>query len=311
MRRGLLITVFVVAAALAAVPRALALLAETPVAATSRNEFKPAADFHSSGDELISYSRSLSGHPNRYDAVLRWVSTGGTTTIKLNARGRGYGGGIDSPRVIYQQVVNGNSNVLIYNIDDATRAAPPGVNTSDWEWQPTISGDWVLFGRGDLSEPTERVILHNVASPEDRPLTKITRRAYAAIPGQVNGNWAVYMRCAPVCNVIRYDILNNTRTVLQKPVTSPPRYQYAAGVTPAGVVYVARSGPKCGSNAKVVRYFGASDLATGTVVAALPRGIDIFNIYARDNGDGSIDVFYDRVSCSAGHWNVYKVTDGP
>jgi hypothetical protein len=310
MRRGLLLTA-VIAAALAAVPVALALLAETPVAATARNEFKPAAGFDSSGNELMSYSRSQSGHPNRYDAILKRVSTGGTTTIKLNARGRGYGGGVDSPRVVYQQVVNGNSNVLIYNIDDTTRAAPPGVNTSKWEWQPTISGDWVLFGRADLSGPTERVMLHNLASLEDRQLTRIDRRAYAAIPGQVAGNWAVYVRCAPVCNVIRYDILNNTRTVLQKPVTSPPRYQYAAGVTSAGVVYVARSGPKCGSNAKIVRYFGVSDPATGTRVAALPTGIDIFNIFARDNGDGTTDVFYDRVSCSAGHWNVYKVTDGP
>jgi hypothetical protein len=311
MRRGLLLTVFVAAAALAAVPMALALLAETPVAATARNEFKPAAGFHASGDELISYSRSQSGHPNRYDAILKRVSTSGTTRITLNARGRGYAGGIDSPRVIYQQVVNGNSNIRIYNIDDATRAAPAGVNTSQWEWQPTISGDWVLFGRADPSGPTEKVILHNLASPEDRRLTRIDRRAYAAIPGQVAGNWAAYVRCAPVCNVIRYDILNKTRTVLQKPVTSPPRYQYAAGVTSAGVVYVARSGPKCGSNAKIVRYFGGSDPATGTKVAALPRGIDIFNVYARDNGDGTTDVFYDRVSCSTAHWNVYKVTDGP
>ena len=208
-------------------------------------------------------------------------------------------------------MVNGHSNLFVYNVDDATRAAPAGVNTSRWEWGPTMSGNWVLFGRANNDGTTERVILHNVMTSEDRLLTRVHRRAYAVAAGQVTGGWAVYVRCAPVCNVIRYDILGPTKLVLPKPATSPPRYQYAAGVTASGVVYVARSGPKCGSNAKIVRYFGASDPANGTVVAALPKGLDVFDIYARDNGDGSTDVLYDRVSCSAGGWDIYKVRDGP
>ena len=127
MRRGLTLTVVAATAAVTGAPAALALLAETPVAASARNEFKPAADFHASGDELISFSRSRAGHPNRYDAILRRVSLTGTTSIKLNTKGQGYGGGIDSPLVAYQQVVNGRSNLLVYEIDNGTRTAPPGV----------------------------------------------------------------------------------------------------------------------------------------------------------------------------------------
>jgi hypothetical protein len=311
MQRGLLLAVLAASAALVAVPVALALLPETPVASTARNEFKPAAGFHSSGDELVSYSRSRSGHLRRYDAILKRMSPGGTTMLKLNTRGRGYGGGIDSPNVVYQQVVDGRSNIFLYNIDDLSRKSPAGVNTSQWEWSPTISGDWVLFGRQANSGPDARVILHNTSTSEDHQLTRIGRRTHAALPGQVAGNWAVYVRCAPVCNVIRYDINMETRLVLAKPVTSPPRYQYAAGVTSAGVTYVARAGPKCGSIVKIVRYFGATDPATGTVVARLPKGIDTFDIYVRENGDGSTDVLYDRVGCRTLRWDVYKVTDGP
>jgi hypothetical protein len=311
MQRGLLLTVVAAFAALVAVPVAAALLAETPVAASARNELKPAADFHSSGDELISFSRSRAGHPNRYDAILRRVSAGGTTRIKLNTKGQGFSGGIDSPLVAYQQVVSGRSNIFIYDIDAVTRAAPDGVNTRRWEYGPTISGDWLLFGRDDNSGSRERVVLHGISTLEDRLLTQVTRLRYSVVPGQVQGNWATYTRCAPVCNVFRYDILQKTRMVLDKPLTSPPRYQFGAAVTSAGVVYVARSGPRCGSNLKIVRYFGAGDPAMGTVVAALPKGKDIFSMFARENGDGSTDVFHDRIGCRTLRWDVYKVTDGP
>jgi hypothetical protein len=311
MQRGLLLTVVVASAALAAVPAALALLAETPVAASARNEFKPAADFHSSGDELISYSRSRTGNLHRYDAILRRVSAGGPTNIKLNTKGQGYSGGIDSPLVAYQQVVNGRSNIFVYDIDGLTRSGPAGVNTRKWEYGPTISGDWLLFGRDDTSGSTERIVLHRISTGAERLLARVLRARYSLVPGQVQGNWATYTRCAPVCNVIRYDILADTRTVLSKPDRSPPRYQFGGAVTSGGVVYAGRSGPKCGSNLKIVRYFGAGDPVNGTVVAALPRGKDLLSMFARENGDGSTDVFYDRIGCSTLRWDVYKVTDGP
>ena len=82
-------------------------------------------------------------------------------------------------------------------------------------------------------------------------------------------------------------------------------------MTSTGVVYLARSGPKCGSNMKIVRYFTPSDPARGTVVAASPTGLDTFFFFARENGDGSTDVFHDWYSCSTGRWDVYKVTDPP
>jgi hypothetical protein len=309
MRRGLLLATVLGATALTAVPLAFAQLAETPVAATTRNEFKPAADFHAGGDELITYSRSRTGHPRLYDAILRRISGTGTTVTKLNLTGRGYGGGIDSPNIVYQQVVSGQSNIRLYNIDTDTRTSPAGANTPKWEYSPSISGDRLLFGRDDLSSPTQRVVLHQISSGSEQLLAQLSNARYQLVPGQVQGDWATYTRCAPVCNVVLYDVLGDIKTVLPKPNTSRPRYQYAGAVTSTGVVYLARSGPRCGSNIKIVRYFGASDPPTGTVVAALPTGKDILSSFARENGDGSTDVFYDRVGCTTGRFDVYKVTD--
>jgi hypothetical protein len=147
---------------------------------------------------------------------------------------------------------------------------------------------------------------------EERLLSSITRATHYLQADQVNGDWAAYTRCTPVCNVVRYRISTDTRRRLPKPTTSPPRHQYAGSVTSAGVVYLVRSGPTCGNRVRIVRYDASrGDPATGRVVASLPAGRDVGFSHVRENADGSVDVFYDRVACSSGRWDIYKVTDPP
>lgn len=306
MRRGLLALVSLIALVL--VSTALAALAEQPVLTGVRNHQIPAAG-NTGTEDVLAWARNRSGHPNLYDA---WVRVGTSAAIKLNTAGQGYMGGIDYPTVIYQQTRNGRSNLFLYDLSDGSRPpTPTGVNTVKWEWHPTISGDWLLFGRDDNASPTRRVILHNMTTSEERVLASVTRRTRYLVPGQVNGNWATYTRCAPVCNVIRYDIAARTKKTLGKPATAVPREQYGASVSADGTVYLARSGRTCGSRGiRLVRY-GALDPAIGTVVARLANGFDLFFSFIRDNADGSTDVFYDRVRCANGRWDVYKITDGP
>jgi hypothetical protein len=97
----------------------------------------------------------------------------------------------------------------------------------------------------------------------------------------------------------------------QHPLQKPSKkFQYAAAVTSTGIAYVARSGPKCGADVKIVRYFGATDDADGTVVADLgTNGRDFWSAYARANADGSVDVFYDRYVCGTGKSDIYRIND--
>ena len=305
MRRGLLALVVLIALVL--VSTALPALAEQPVLTGARNEQTPAAD-NTGTEDVLAWARSRRGHPNLFDA---WVRVGSSPAIKLNQVGRGWMGGIDYPTVVYQRVVNGRSNLFLYDLSDGSRPpTPTGVNTAKWEWHPTISGDWLLFGRDDNASPTRRIVLHNLTTSGERIVAAVTRRTHYIVPGQVNGNWATYTRCAPVCNVIRYDIAAGTKKALGKPATRTPREHYGSSVSADGTVYLARSGPGCGNGIRVVRY-GALDPANGRVVAQLAAGFDLFFSFSRDNADGSTDVFYDRVRCATRRWDVYKITDGP
>jgi hypothetical protein len=298
MRRGLFIVAVV--AALVVVPAAYALLSQHGVKTSGLYEQLPAAETDGT-TQYFAWTQNSRSHRNHFDAFLMRT---GDPRVKLNATGEGFIGGIDPPNVVYQQVRNGRSNLKLYNADTQARTDPPaGVNTADWEWEPSISGDWLFFAR--QTNTTQYVILHSLTTPTEVIVDQGRRFRHA---GQVNGDFAAWTRCTKAtCNVVRRQISTVTDTVLQKPST---RYQYGGAVTETGIVYVARSGPKCGANVKVVRYFGATDPAGGTIVADLgANGRDFWSAYARDNDDGSVDVFYDRYLCGKTTSDIYRIHD--
>ena len=125
---------------------------------TSRaQEVLPAAAYSQSGTALLAWTQNSRAHPNRFNAYFK---RGSHKPVKLNTTGRGYLGGIDPPLVIYQQIKNNESNLRLFNYATGDRLRPPqGVNTADWEWSPSISGDWITFGRDD-DESNDKAVAH-------------------------------------------------------------------------------------------------------------------------------------------------------
>ena len=302
MRRGLVITSAVLLA-LVASGTAYALLTQQGVKTTRLYEQLPAAAV----DGSVKYfawtqnSRADIGHSDAF------LTRTGDARIKLNPSGRGFVGGIDPPMVAYQQVTRGQSNIKLYNADTHARTSPPAdVNTDNWEWEPSISGDWLLFGRQNPDTKKEWVVLHSLSSATQVVLDSGVGFRH---PDQVSGDFAVWTRCTPTCDVYRRQISNSTDLIMPKP--RPGQSQYGAAVTSTGIVYAARGGSsKCSAATRIVRFFGASDPPTGTVVAELGSGRYLWSAYARENGDGSVDVFYDRLYCAKlGAADIYRVHD--
>ena len=312
-----------------AVPAAFAttaLLSEQPVLASSANEMTPAAGWaitNGSPAEWIAYAKSRPTNANAFDAYFGHLNTSTSpatvdSPTKLNRVGQGYLGGIDfsdtnDPKVVYQGIYRGESNISIYHVSSGTRTNP-GVNTARWEWRPTMSGNWLLFNRDALSKPLQQVMLKNLSTGSVTRLTYTNRDSWTTFAGQVNGNstvyWAVWTKCAARCNVFVENLDTKVVTRLAKPGTE---YQYAPSVTSTGTVYLARGTRACGANVQFVRYSPAEITAgsTGTLIAALAAGRDTFSSFAREDPNSTVSVFYDRVRCSTNRWNVYKLTDGP
>jgi hypothetical protein len=280
------------------------LFPEQSVRTGPKNELAPAAEFSAGVDNLI-----WTEHPNGPGKSIAYFRKGTHAKIKLNTTGQGFSGGIDPPRIVYQQIDGGESDLKLYRIDTRKRSDPPaGVNSNDWEFAASISGKWILFGRDDDQSDHKRLILFNRTNRQARQLATLSGTDLLA-PGQVNGNWAVWTICnSSECNVFRYQISTRTKVKLAKPPGSASIYQYGASVLKNGVVYAARSGTACGETVRIVR-FRSDDPNTGTEVAALPAGRDAFSGWARTRPNGSVDYLYERVTCSNLSRDLYRIND--
>jgi hypothetical protein len=98
------------------------------------------------------------------------------------------------------------------------------------------------------------------------------------------------------------DISAGTTTM----IPNPGRQQYSPSVTSDGTVYFIRSGRGCGNTVQVVRrpLGGPSK-----VIAAVGAGRDVQTTFAFQHADGTTAVYFDRVRCATGAWDVFSVVD--
>lgn len=305
LRKALIAVALIASIALSATLAVAAVVGPTPVKTAAANEQNPAA-----ATDWFAWTQSPAAHPNRTSVWAEPTPIDGTGAFKVNTSGRGWTGGIEGDTLIYQRIASGNSDIKLYDLATQTAQSDPPVNTRHWEWHPSISMDstgdrWIVFGRQNVSTGTQRVIAYNLDTSATRVLQLTTRRGASLIPGQVNGDWATWTACMPNCNVW-YDNLLDGSAAAKVPRPAGVTHQYASSVVDDGTVYFAKSGNGCGANVKIIRY----QASLRTQMADLPPRRDVFFTYAATEADGN-HVFFDRVNCRVGSWNIYKLVDGP
>lgn len=275
-------------------------IAATPerVIATSAYEYEPAA----SADAVAWVVWTGKKH------VARVRTTDGT--FRVNAAGtEGYLGGIDGSTLVYQQFsfLNGTSD--IYSFDLVTHArtkivAP--VSTRRWEYDASISGEWIMFARWFRTED-RKVLLYNTTTAELRTIATSSGARRSLRVGQVAGGYATFDRITygrggglTSCEVFRYEIAADSAV----PIANPNgRCQYGSSVTSDGTVFYGRSGFVCGRNATLRKLpLGGS----AETLIDFADGRDFTSSYALDNLDGTADVYYDPARCG-GDSNVAKI----
>src|SRR5207248_10322593 len=111
------------------------------------------------GRRYLAWRRNNRKRPGHYDADVR---QGGGRPVKVNARGtQGWIGGISGTTLFYQQAFKRHSDLNFFELTTHRRTYAAGFNTRSWEWHPSISGDWVLFGRS--AADTDYMILRSVS----------------------------------------------------------------------------------------------------------------------------------------------------
>jgi hypothetical protein len=300
---GLALFAFAVAASVAVA----AVAGPTPVKTeTTASEQNPAAS-----TDWFAWTQSPTAHPNRTNVWAEPTPVDGLDTFKVNPDGtHAWTGGVLGDLLVYQEIDEGDSDIRIYDLTAKTHLPDPPISTARWEWHPTMSMDtegdtWILFARQNISTGNQRILAYNVDTATTRVLAETSRRSYTLIPGQANGDWATWTTCMPSCQARFVNLVDGSpREKVRRPTAV--KHQYAPSITDEGTVYFAASGRGCGTSVKIGRY----QTGVRQILVSLQDRRDVFFTYTSEEVDGP-HVFFDRVNCGTGAWNIYKIVDQP
>lgn len=276
-------------------------LPQIPVLTTSLGEFQPARS-----ENALAWEQNTRARANQYNVM---VQVDGSSPVQANRGGTSAAmGDFAGNQLVFQQYkgnphIRGRSDLLFFDISSGARTKVQGVNTRQWEYWPSHSDGWLLYGRWKPKKEVRRLFLHDLETGERRLLDKTKGENRFIGPGQVQGNYAVWSTCRSRCNVFRYDIAANTEQMID----NPGSFQRAPSVTPGGTVYFSRGGKGCGASVALVR----SRLdGQQEVLVQLQQGLDIRDTYAYVEPNGTTEVYYERNACQtkAGS-DIYKVRD--
>ncbi|MET0713551.1 MAG: hypothetical protein ABWY57_01445 [Mycetocola sp.] len=262
----------------------------------------------------LAWTANSEAKPNRFNS---YVQQGAGPVVRVNPKGtQSFFAAIDGTTVVYQEGSHDAWNLRFFDAVTEGRSDPPdGVNTPSIEYNPSLSGDWLLFSRTNgnrvkFRDAWVKVVLFDLAAGTGTVLEKSPLRGHYLEADQVNGNWATFESCRfrrgdfSHCQVSLYDISADSLTE----VANPSVQQYAGAVADDGTVYLVRNRGrdhwKCGNHTRVVRMDGGN----GTVIAELPDGRDIYNMFVLDGPGGSTTLYFDRFRCKTGEsTGIYRI----
>jgi hypothetical protein len=241
------------------------------------------------GAGWIAWQQNTRKRPTHYDLYVRPVAGGPKS--RVNAKGlNGANGDIEGNLLVYQQFRRKGSGLRFFDLTTRDRSKPPAeVNTEHWEYWPSMSGQWLLFGRL-MHNGSRRLILFDLSTGRSRVLARTRGERSFLAPGQVSGDWAVWSRCASAspCNVVRYRISTDESDIIDNP---NHREQHSPSVNANGTVYFASGDGDCGSRVRLIR-----ERLDDEELWRLPNGDDIGRTHLQMRPRGNT-VLYDEFSC--------------
>lgn len=234
--------------------------------------------------------------------------------LQLNRSGVGWAWSIDAltTTAAYQQDRNGNSDLRLYDWLTGVRTNPgAGVNTTRWEYEPAVSGNWLVFARLNRAAAPDvrRIVLYNLATKQ--PTLLAVFRGSGAIgtlqSPEINGDWVTWTSMSDRyrrSSVHRYQISTGHALRIPHPAG---KLDYMSAIGPDGTVYFLRSRGGCGNHVTIDSYTTGGVLTRmGAMIAGRDGGDELFGAH---QPDGSTSLYFDSYRCTASpaNGNVYML----
>jgi hypothetical protein len=268
--------------------------------------------YPSANDTHVIWTENSAARPKHYDAVSSVLPPTGSPTRMNQAGSLGFTGNITNgtSEAIYQEVANHASNLYLYDVSTDVRTDPPaGVNTSAWEWKPSISAGFMEFGRSTATfkpRAKDKVVLYDRNAHTSKVLATLPEGCLCIYAEQVSDEYATWIECPNICRVWYYDIAADKVHQLKDP---RGLWNYAPSIDgTTGALYFVQSGDACGLKVKLMRWSIGSPIDSATVVSKLPSGYDVGDSRVTVTLGGDDDVYFSRQKCGGKNYSdIYKV----
>jgi hypothetical protein len=265
----------------------------TPVKTTRNAEV-----FASGNADYFAWNVRTRRHPN--DSIIKVDPTAGAV-FSLNEGGRWYVGDMDQTGSLlpYARITgSGNradANIHIYDMSARVQApVPPNVNTSKLEYFPAISANQLTFIRRSANTSTLWLVTDRSTGAKIPVVSVQLSHATIANPPNLIGNWVTYAICKRrACAAYRYDIALGTTVKVPNP---NDQYYFAPAADLAGNVYLERSAPVCGHQAKLMKWTGTGN---PTAFYSFAPGHDMTSTSVYDDGAGNVTLYADVYDCAS------------
>jgi hypothetical protein len=200
-------------------------------------------------------------------------------------------GGISNGSMVIQLITQGSALAAVNLATRKLRVLPRPFNAEHrYEWRPSLSGRWLLYGSINFADQRYSVVLANLQTRELRTLGSAQGHAAYAAPGQVDGRYATWITCPDNhCIAYRYDI--DTKTTIQMPPIGGAAYwHFGPSVTADGAVYFG-----VGHGCADVRLIRWRDGHAATIYR-FPAGTAFLYSYTAHTTPPTI--YYDNVACN-------------
>jgi hypothetical protein len=200
-------------------------------------------------------------------------------------------GGISEGVLVIQLIKQGSALATVNLATHKLRLlARPFNMPHRFEWRPSLSGKWLLYGSIDYADQTYTIQLANLRTKKVIQLEHVQGHAAYAAPGQVNGPYATWISCPDNhCIAYRYDI-DTDATIQMPPIGGAQYWHFGPSVTNTGTVYfgVAQG---CAS-AQLIRWQHGQ---TRTIYRFSPGTAFLYSFATNTK---PTTVYYDAVACA-------------
>ncbi len=268
------------------------------VVATDATELRPAAS--ATYVAWFVFDRRFT-HPNVWAEAI-----GSDAPFRVNPEGTtAFTGGIEGSTLVYERSTpDQKSDLAMVDLSTQTELdVPDGVNTEKPEFEPSISGTHLVFGR-EIPHGSS-VVLFDTSTGTSQVLyskTNVDRR-FDLHAIHLNGNYAVWQKLVfskekdgqaiqPIgSDVFLYDIAAATTTKIP---SAQGVWHYGPSVDAEGTIYFGRGALSCEESQQLIE---RQIDGTESVIYTFAHGRDFSFSVAVDNADGTTDVYFDRGNC--------------